>query len=41
MGPTALLPLRRTSCCGFLSHLKSIALSRAWTPEPWFHWQAR
>jgi hypothetical protein len=28
MGPTALLPLRRTSCCGFLSHLKYIALSR-------------
>jgi hypothetical protein len=25
MGLTTLLPLRRKACCGFLSHLKSIA----------------
>jgi len=25
MGPTALLPLRRKACCGFVSPLKSIA----------------
>jgi len=40
MGPTALLPLRRKVCCGFLSPLKIHRLGWVWTREPWVQWQA-
>jgi hypothetical protein len=35
-GPTALLLLQRKACWDFLSPLKSIFFSRAWSREPWF-----
>jgi hypothetical protein len=40
MGPSALLPIRRNVCCGFLSSLKIHRLSRVWTRDPWVQWQA-
>jgi hypothetical protein len=38
MGPTALRPLQRKACCGFLLTLID-SLGRVWTRESWDQWK--